>query len=83
MACLTIKEGDTQFKLGIYSIETGILLKDFSVQTGIGSPTVPPVIRWKPDGKSVIYIITKGNVSNFWEQPISGGESKRLCLIAQ
>lgn len=77
-ACLTIKEGEQQFRLGIFSVETGVLLKDFTVQMGIASPSAPAVIRWMPDGKSIIYVITKGNVSNLWEQSLSGGDPKLL-----
>ena len=35
--------------------------------------TVPASATWMPDGKSLIYIDTRGGVSNLMKQPIAGG----------
>ena len=36
------------------------------------------VLRWAPDGKSLLYVDTEGGVSNIWSQPISGGPPSEL-----
>lgn len=82
IAALTIKEGDSQFSLGIFSVQAGALLKSFAVQGGIGSPTVPPILRWTRDGKNVTYTITKGNVSNLWMQPLNGEKANPVTDFA-
>jgi Tol biopolymer transport system component len=40
--------------------------------------TVPASGTWAPDGKSVIYIDTRGGVSNLMRQPIAGGSAVPL-----
>ena len=35
-------------------------------------------LRWSPDGKAFQYILTRGGVSNLWEQPLLGGPPKQL-----
>ncbi|HJR59928.1 MAG TPA: protein kinase [Vicinamibacterales bacterium] len=35
--------------------------------------TVPPSASWAPDGKSMVYIDTRGGVSNIVRQPVVGG----------
>jgi eukaryotic-like serine/threonine-protein kinase len=35
-------------------------------------------LRWSPDGKAFQYVLTRGGVSNLWEQPLAGGAPKQL-----
>jgi Tol biopolymer transport system component len=35
-------------------------------------------VRWAPDGRSLTYIETQGDVSNLWSQPLEGGPPKQL-----
>jgi len=42
------------------------------------SGTVLTVLRWAPDGKSVLYTNTASNVTNIWSQPIDGGPLKQV-----
>ena len=41
-------------------------------------PTVPPSATWSPDGRSLIYIDTRGGISNLMQQPIAGGAATAL-----
>jgi len=41
----------------------------------------PSTLRWSPDGKALQYnfcLFCAGNATNIWEQPLGGGEPKRL-----
>ena len=38
-------------------------------------PGVPPTATWAPDGRSLVYIDTRGGVSNLLRQPIAGGNA--------
>ena len=35
-------------------------------------------VKWAPDGRALIFIDTRGGVSNLWSQPIGGGPAKQL-----
>jgi serine/threonine protein kinase len=37
-----------------------------------------PLYQWSTDGKAIIYLDTKGGISNLWSQPIDGGPAKQL-----
>jgi serine/threonine protein kinase/Tol biopolymer transport system component len=41
-------------------------------------PTVPASATWAPDGRALIYIDTRGGVSNLVRQPIAGGAATPL-----
>lgn len=34
--------------------------------------------KWMPDGKSLVYIDQRDNVSNLWRQPLDGGPPRQL-----
>ncbi|HST53539.1 MAG TPA: winged helix-turn-helix domain-containing protein [Pyrinomonadaceae bacterium] len=34
--------------------------------------------RWSPDGHALMYVVTKGGVSNLWRQPLDGGAPKQI-----
>src|SRR6476619_7179799 len=36
------------------------------------------LIRWAPDGNSLLYIRDEGGISNAWRQPIAGGRPERV-----
>jgi Tol biopolymer transport system component len=33
-----------------------------------------PLLAWHPDGRSLVYSETRGDVSNLWRQPLDGGQ---------
>lgn len=35
-------------------------------------------LRWSPSGESVQFLLTKGDVTNIWEQPLAGGSPKQI-----
>ncbi len=44
--------------------------------------TVPPIAAWAPDGRGLIYIDTRGGVSNLMRQTLSGGAPVPLTTFA-
>jgi Tol biopolymer transport system component len=43
-------------------------------------PSVAPGsgLRWTPDGRALLYVDTRNNVSNVWSQPVDGGKPVQL-----
>jgi dipeptidyl aminopeptidase/acylaminoacyl peptidase len=37
--------------------------------------------RWMPDGKSFVFLSTRGGSSQVWQQPIAGGEAQQLTKL--
>jgi Tol biopolymer transport system component len=35
-------------------------------------------LRWSPDGRAVQFLLTKGDITNIWEQPLAGGSPKQI-----
>ncbi|HEX3184564.1 MAG TPA: protein kinase [Pyrinomonadaceae bacterium] len=42
------------------------------------SSTVPTLIQWASDGKSILYTVNRNSVSNVWSQPLDGSAPKQL-----
>jgi Tol biopolymer transport system component len=66
-----------QQRLAIIGFDGGPAARVF----GITADTLPRVLRWMPDGQSILYI--RGWVSNIWNQPIAGGEPKQITHFDQ
>ena len=47
------------------------------------SSTVPTLIQWSPDGKSVLYSVNRNSVSNVWSQSVEGGEPKQMTFFKE
>ena len=62
-------------KIAIVSAENGQILNTFEAPGGI---YLESCLRWSPNGKRVQYLLTKGDVTNIWEQPIQGGPPHQL-----
>jgi Tol biopolymer transport system component len=45
------------------------------------SSTVPTLVRWSRDGKTIDYSLNKNNVSNVWRQALAGGEPKQVTFF--
>jgi serine/threonine protein kinase len=66
-----------------------VAVVNFSDMTPVGtftfgpSSTVPTLIQWSPDGKSILYSVNRNGVSNVWGQPISGGQPKQTTFFKE
>jgi WD40-like Beta Propeller Repeat len=62
----------TRQLVAIISFEGGRPIKTFDIVMR------PLRLRWTPDGKALIYNLTRAGVSNLWRQPIEGGAPVQL-----
>lgn len=62
-------------KLAIFPAEGGQPVKVFD-QAPV--TLFDPAFRWSSDGRALVYIDTRGDVSNLWSQPADGGEPSQL-----
>jgi Tol biopolymer transport system component/DNA-binding winged helix-turn-helix (wHTH) protein len=62
-------------RLGVISINGGQLNRTLDAPAGIYRESC---LRWSPNGKGLQYLLTKGDVTNIWEQPLSGREPRQV-----
>jgi serine/threonine protein kinase/Tol biopolymer transport system component len=68
------EQSDSPKHIAVIPFEGGEPIKVFeNPQSGF-----PQRIRWRPDGRAITYVDTRGGVSNIWSQPIDGGPARRL-----
>jgi eukaryotic-like serine/threonine-protein kinase len=53
-------------------------LSDGAQEHVLDFPQGPLYLRWAPDGGSIVFVRTEGEVSNLWAQPLGGGASRQL-----
>jgi len=62
-------------KLAVISVDKGRVEKIFDSPPGVYREAC---LRWSPDGRALQYLLTKGDVTNIWEQPLSGGGPRQI-----
>jgi eukaryotic-like serine/threonine-protein kinase len=62
-------------KLAVISVNRGKVVKTFDAPPGVYRESC---LRWSPEGKGLQYLLTKGDVTNIWEQPLAGGSPKQI-----
>jgi len=70
-ACFWLDDPNAPTKIAIVPAGGGKPVKTFNVPSSFG-------LRWMPDGRSIAYIVNKGDVGNIWSQPIDGGPPKQI-----
>ena len=73
IACLYSEELNSKWSISIIPATGGPPLKTFPVPSRLSLQ-----LSWTPDGKAIMYGLTRGGVTNLWLQPIEGGEPKQL-----
>lgn len=70
-------EGAKTYSLAVLAVEENTLrvVSEFKPAEGA---ELPSWLRWSPDGKSIVYAVTKKGVGNLWAQPLDAGEPKQL-----
>jgi len=74
IACNRLDEASGQWQIAVMPMDGEAAPRIFDVP----SPNIFRALRWTPDGRSVAYPVTVGNVSNIWSQPLDGGSPRRL-----
>lgn len=72
LACRYREQELSPFKLALISLATGEAVKT------IGAPPTLGNLEWTSDGRAVVYVDSRGGVSNLWSQPIGGSAPKQL-----
>ena len=76
IACrFTDEQSNSPDRLAILSIDGGDFIKTFEPPITI-SPN--PNHRWTTDGRTLVFIDMRNDVSNLWGQPVDGGPQKQL-----
>jgi Tol biopolymer transport system component len=75
IACAYRDEPDTPPKLAIIPSDGGQPTKIIALPQGRGFASG---LRWTPDARAVVYVDTRGGVSNLWAQPVDGSQPKQL-----
>ncbi|CAN5697887.1 hypothetical protein BH24ACI2_BH24ACI2_00770 [soil metagenome] len=70
-------EAAKAYSLAVLAVEENSLrvVSEFKPVEGA---ELPNWLRWTPDGKAIVYIVTKKGISNLWAQPVDGGKPKQL-----
>ena len=72
IACRYRESDLSPFQLGLIEFATGKTVKTIDI------PPTNNILDWSADGRAVLYVDTRGRVSNIWSQPIDGGPPKQL-----
>lgn len=62
-------------KLAVISTIRGRIHKTFESPPGVFREAC---LRWSPGGKALQYLLTEGDVTNIWEQPLGEGSPKQI-----
>lgn len=62
-------------QLAVISTNGGQLVRTFDAPGGIYRESC---LRWSPDGKALQYLLTKGDVTNLWEQPFTKASAEQI-----
>jgi serine/threonine protein kinase/Tol biopolymer transport system component/Tfp pilus assembly protein PilF len=75
------EQPNAPWQISLLSLEDGSVVKRFDVQQTDASGG--SAIRWTPDGRSVVYIDFRPDVTSLWQQAVSGGAPRKLLDSAQ
>ena len=70
------KNVDSKLELGLFSLETGTLIRKFDVPSTV--KTLSNKLRWSPDGQALVFINDVNGVSNLLIQPLDGALPRPL-----
>jgi len=73
IACLYSEGLNSKWSISIIPASGGLPVKTFPVPTGLSIQ-----FSWAPDGKGILYGLTRGGVTDLWLQPIDGSKPKQI-----
>ena len=81
MACWTRAETpNAPWQISLLSLNDGKVIQRFDVQQTDASGG--SAIRWTPDGRNLVYIDFRNDITSLWQQSVSGGAPKKLLESA-
>ncbi len=81
IACWSKDEApNAPWKITLLALDTGAIVKQFEVQQNDASGG--SVIRWTPDGRGLVYIDFRNDITSLWQQSLNGGAPKKLLESA-
>jgi eukaryotic-like serine/threonine-protein kinase len=75
IACYYKEERTSPWRIAILPSEGGAPIKVLNNAVTLNRFYV---LRWKPDGRAILYVDEKGGVGNIWSQPIDGGRPAQV-----
>lgn len=78
IACSYREQPNARMKIGLFSIDGGGPIRTFDMGAMPMIDAASSALRWSADGRALTYILTAGDVSNLWSQPVSGEPAKQL-----
>jgi len=78
IACSYREQPNARMKIGLFIINGGQPIRSFDTGARSVFDSVNSSLRWTPDGRALTYVLTSGDVSNLWSQPVSGEPAKQL-----
>jgi Tol biopolymer transport system component len=75
VACIAVSADGGLPQLNVLPIEGGSPAKSFPLPDTL-NVNIPPV--WIEDGRAISFVNRVGDVSNIWEQPVSGREARPI-----
>jgi serine/threonine protein kinase/Tol biopolymer transport system component len=87
IACNYRSAPNAPLQIAVIRLEGGPPIHLFDPQPGPKSADMLDplrrLIRWTPDGRGIAFIVTRGDVSNLWSQPLAGGPPKPLTYFTE
>ncbi len=71
-------ENVRQWKIALVPFDGGAPVKTLDIPFYFRGVNAEQIVRWTPEGRELIYIDNRGNLSNLWSQPVDGGQPKQL-----
>ena len=78
IACSYREQPNARTKIGLFSISGGAPIRTFELGAMRILDSADSALRWTADGRALTYVLTSGDVSNLWLQPVSGEPAKQL-----
>ena len=74
-------EPNSPLKIAVFPAAGGEPARIFDTVIFQDEPSRLPPPRWTPDGRALTYVVTSGDVSNIWLQPINGDSPRQLTTF--
>jgi Tol biopolymer transport system component len=78
IACSYREQPNARMKIGLFSINGGKPIRTFDMGVMPMFDSASFGLRWTADGRALTYVLTAGDVSNLWNQPVLGEPAKQI-----